>query len=81
METRRAGGLREPLCEPVAKQSLRAKGARRTTLLSVSLNLAMASRIPCQLGVYTVEHHVRGKWVCSRCETLVQVPVPPHVID
>jgi transposase len=34
-----------------------------------------------QLGDFTVERHARGKWVCSRCETLVQAPVPPHFID
>jgi len=32
-------------------------------------------------GVFTVERHVRGKWVCSDCETLVQAPVAAHVID
>lgn len=32
-------------------------------------------------GVFEVERHVRGKWVCRRCETLVQAPVPPHIID
>jgi transposase len=32
-------------------------------------------------GVFSVERHVRGKWVCRTCETLVQAPVPPHVID
>lgn len=32
-------------------------------------------------GVFTVERHVRGKWVCSHCQTLVQAPVAPHIID
>ncbi|KML38471.1 transposase [Burkholderia cepacia] len=32
-------------------------------------------------GVFTVERHIRGKWACKACETLVQAPVPPHVID
>lgn len=32
-------------------------------------------------GVFTVEQHIRGKWACKACETLVQAPVPPHVID
>jgi transposase len=32
-------------------------------------------------GVFTVERHVRGKWVCRECETLVQAPVPAHIID
>ena len=31
-------------------------------------------------GVFEVERHVRGKWVCRRCERLIQAPVPPHVI-
>lgn len=32
-------------------------------------------------GVFTVERHVRGKWVCDHCETLTQAPVPAQVID
>jgi transposase len=32
-------------------------------------------------GVFQVERHVRGKWVCRRCETLTQAPVAPHIID
>jgi transposase len=32
-------------------------------------------------GVFTVERHIRGKWVCRRCERLIQAPVPPHIID
>ncbi len=27
-------------------------------------------------GVFQVERHVRGKWVCRSCETLIQAPVP-----
>ena len=32
-------------------------------------------------GVMKVERHIRGKWACERCETLIQAPVPPQVID
>ena len=32
-------------------------------------------------GEFTVEHHVRGKWACESCETLIQAPVPAQVID
>ncbi len=32
-------------------------------------------------GVFTVEQHVRGKWACHQCETLIQAPVPAQVID
>src|SRR6202521_6057227 len=32
-------------------------------------------------GVFEVERHIRGKWVCRSCERVLQAPVPPHVID
>jgi transposase len=32
-------------------------------------------------GVFTVERHIRGKWVCQGCETITQAPVPAHIID
>ncbi|MQU66565.1 transposase, partial [Pseudomonas sp. FSL R10-1350] len=32
-------------------------------------------------GVFSVERHIRGKWVCDNCETLIQEPVPAQVID
>jgi transposase len=31
--------------------------------------------------VFTVEQHIRGKWVGDDCETLIQAPVPDQVID
>ena len=41
----------------------------------------VAEKLDYAPGVFTVERHVRGKWVCAKCETLVQAPVAPHVID
>ena len=32
-------------------------------------------------GVFTVERHIRGKWACSQCRTLMQAPVPAEIID
>jgi len=32
-------------------------------------------------GVMTVERHIRGKWACSNCETLIQAPVSAQIID
>lgn len=32
-------------------------------------------------GTFSVERHIRGKWVCTACETLIQAPIPAHVID
>ena len=41
----------------------------------------VAEKLDYAPGIFTVERHVRGKWVCTTCETLVQAPVPAHVID
>lgn len=41
----------------------------------------IAEKLDYTPGVFTVERHIRGKWVCDQCETLVQAPVPAHVID
>jgi transposase len=32
-------------------------------------------------GVFTVEQHIRGKWACVKCQTLIQAPVPAQIID
>jgi transposase len=41
----------------------------------------VAEKLDYVPGVFTVERHIRGKWVCAECETLVQEPVAPHIID
>jgi len=41
----------------------------------------VSEKLDCTPGVFTVERHVRGKWVCDDCETLIQAPVPAQVID
>lgn len=28
-----------------------------------------------------MERHIRGRWACRACETIVQAPVASHVID
>ena len=41
----------------------------------------VSEKLDYEPGVFTVEHHVRGKWACVHCEKLVQAPVAPHIID
>lgn len=41
----------------------------------------VAEKLDYQAGVFTVERHIRGKWVCRCCEKITQAPVPAHVID
>ena len=40
----------------------------------------VAEKLDYQPGVFSVERHIRGKWVCAKCETLVQASVPAHII-
>lgn len=40
-----------------------------------------AEKLDYTPGTFSVERHIRGKWVCTHCETLIQAPVPAHVID
>jgi transposase len=41
----------------------------------------ISEKLDYQPGVFTIERHIRGKWACRSCETLIQAPMPPHIID
>ena len=41
----------------------------------------VAEKLDYVPGVFSVERHVRGKWACAKCETIIQAPVAAHVID
>jgi len=41
----------------------------------------VAEKLDYVPGVFTVERHIRGKWACTKCETITQAPVDAHVID
>ena len=41
----------------------------------------VAEKLDYTPGVFTVERHIRGKWACAHCQTIVQAPVAPHIID
>lgn len=41
----------------------------------------VSERLDYQPGVFSVERHIRGKWVCRACETIEQAPLPAHIID
>jgi transposase len=41
----------------------------------------VAEKLDYTPGVFTVEQHIRGKWACANCETLIQAPVPAQIID
>ena len=41
----------------------------------------ISEKLDYQPGTFSVERHIRGKWACSSCETLIQKPVAAHIID
>ena len=41
----------------------------------------VSEKLDYEPGTFRVERHIRGKWVCDACETLVQEPVAAHIID
>jgi transposase len=41
----------------------------------------VAEKLDYTPGVFTVERHIRGKWACAKCQTLIQAPVPAQIID
>jgi len=41
----------------------------------------VAEKLDYVPGVFRVDRHIRGKWACAQCETIVQAPVAAHVID
>ncbi|MCW4153857.1 IS66 family transposase zinc-finger binding domain-containing protein [Halomonas sp. 18H] len=41
----------------------------------------VSEKLDYTLGVFHVERHIRGNWVCNQCETLVQAPMSAQIID
>jgi transposase len=41
----------------------------------------ISEKLDYEPGQFSVEQHVRSKWACRQCETVVQKPVDAHVID
>ena len=41
----------------------------------------VAEKLDYVPGVFSVERHIRGKWACAQCETIVQALVAAHIID
>lgn len=41
----------------------------------------ISEKLDYQPGTFSVERHVRGKWRCRDCDSLIQAPVAAHIID
>ena len=75
---------REKLPENLPRREIRHEPASTTCACGCALKRIgedVAEKLDYVPGVFSVERHIRGKWVCAQCETLVQAPVAPHIID
>ncbi len=75
---------RQPLPESLPRREIHHEPQSTTCSCGCQLKRIgqdVAEKLDYQPGVFSVERHIRGKWVCANCETLVQAPVPAHVID
>ena len=75
---------RQPLPESLPRREIQHEPESTTCSCGCQLKRIgqdVAEKLDYQPGVFTVERHIRGKWVCAKCETLVQASVPAHIID
>jgi transposase len=75
---------RQPLPEHLPRREIRHEPQDTTCGCGCAMKRIgedVAEKLDYQPGVFSVERHVRGKWVCAQCEKLVQAAVEPHVID
>ena len=75
---------REPLPAHLPRREIRHEPDNTTCGCGCALKRIgedVAEKLDYEPGVFTVERHVRGKWVCAKCQTLVQQPVPAQIID
>jgi transposase len=75
---------RQPLPEGLPRHEIHHEPENTTCACGCQLKRIgqdVAEKLDYQPGVFSVERHIRGKWVCAKCETLVQAPMPAHIID
>ncbi|NMG73328.1 IS66 family transposase [Aromatoleum diolicum] len=75
---------RQPLPPHLPRHDIHHEPEQRTCPCGCQLKRIgedIAEKLDYTPGVFTVERHIRGKWVCAQCETLFQAPVPAQVID
>lgn len=74
---------RQPLPENLPRREIHHEPKNTTCACGCQLKRIgqdVAEKLDYQPGVFSVERHIRGKWVCAKCETLVQASVPAHII-
>ena len=75
---------RQPLPANLPRREIRHEPESTTCACGCTLKRIgedVSEKLDYTPGLFTVERHIRGKWVCAQCETLIQAPVAAHVID
>ncbi len=75
---------RQPLPPQLPRTDIRHEPASTTCACGCQMKRIgedVSEKLDYTPGTFSVERHIRGKWACSSCETLVQEPVAPHIID
>ncbi len=75
---------RQPLPAHLARREIRHEPESSTCACGCQMKRIgedVAEKLDYEPGVFTVERHIRGKWACAKCQSLIQAPVEAHVID
>ena len=75
---------RQPLPAQLPRREIRHDPASTTCACGCQMKRIgedVSEKLDYVPGTFTVERYIRGKWACAQCETIVQAPVEPHVID
>lgn len=75
---------RQPLPAHLARREIRHDPGSTTCACGCQMKRIgedVSEKLDYVPGTFTVERHIRGRWACAQCETIVQEPVEPHVID
>lgn len=75
---------RQPLPTDLARVEIRHEPGSTVCSCGCQLNRIgedVSEKLDYQPGIFSVQRHIRGKWACKHCQTLIQAPVPAHIID
>lgn len=83
-EREKARPKRARLPAELARTEIRHEPASTTCACGCALRRIgedVAERLDYRPGIFTVERHIRGKWVCAACESIAMAPMPAQIID
>lgn len=83
-QRQRQQAKRQPLPKDLPRREIHHEPENSTCSCGCALTRIgedVSEKLDYQPGTFSVERHIRGKWCCRDCDSLVQAPVAPHIID